>query len=153
MTQGIEIKGLNELLRQMTKYPMQLVKVVSVTMSASLNTLWEKVPAYPPQEPDATYRRTGTLGKSLGSSMSGGAVGDPSVYRIRQLGEGEGNFEGTFGSNLDYAPFVIGEQQAGMHSSNWWNIITIAQRAADKIERLWQKAGDLLAEFLEKQGA
>lgn len=151
MTQGIEIKGLNELLKQMTAYPVQLVKVVAVTMSASLNSLWEKVPAYPPQEPDAKYRRTGTLGKSLGSSMSGGATSEPTVYRIRQLGEG--NFEGAFGTNLDYAEFVIGENQAGMHKSNWWNIQTIANRAADKIERLWQKAGELLAEFLDKQGA
>jgi hypothetical protein len=152
MSQGIEVEGLKELLARMTAYPMELVKVGAVAMSASLNTLWEKVPPYPQQDGMSNYRRTGLLGRSLGSSMQGGASGgSPSVYNIKQLGEG--NFEGVFGTNLDYAEFVIGENQAGMHSSNWWNIKTIAERAADKIERIWQTVGDKLAAFLDKKGA
>lgn len=152
MSQGIEIKGLKELLSQMTKFPMELTKIVAVTMSTSLNTLWESVPPYPPQDSMAHYRRTGTLGRSLGSSMSGGVGGGgPSIYKVRQLGEG--SYEGEFGTNLEYAHFVIGENQAGMHKSNWWNIRNIAERSAEKINRLWQTAGDLLAQFLDKQGS
>lgn len=148
MSQLVEVKGLTELLSSMTKYPVELAKTVAVTMSASLNTLWENVPPYPKQDAMAHYRRTGTLGRSLGSSMGGGASGgQPSIYKVRQLGQGD--YEGVFGTNLDYADFVIGENQAGMHSSNWWNIRHIAERAADKIERLWQMAGDKLAKFLE----
>lgn len=152
MTQAIDVQGLTELLAKMTRFPVELAKSVAVTMAASLNTLWEKVPPYPQQDATSNYRRTGTLGRSLGSSQSGGASGgNPSVYKIRQLGEG--NYEGEFGTNLGYAHFVIGENQAGMHSSNWWNIKTIAERAADKIEKLWQTLGEKLAAFLDRQGA
>ena len=116
-------------------------------MSASLIALWEKVPPYPQQDSGSTYRRTGTLGRSLGSSQQGGAQGNPSVFNVKQLGGG--NVEVVFGTNLNYADYVIGENQAGMHASNWWNIRTIAERAADKIEKIWQQCGDLLAQFLE----
>jgi hypothetical protein len=148
MPEIIEIKGLNELLQRMTAYPVELIKVTATSMSASLNALWEKVPPYPQQDSGSTYRRTGTLGRSLGSGMQGGAEGSPSVYKVRSLGGG--NVEGVFGTNLDYAPLVIGEgTQAGMHSSRWWTIRTIAERAADKIEKIWQQCGELLAQFLE----
>lgn len=149
MTERVEVHGLSELLSRMTKYPTELVKVGAVTMSASLNTLWENVPAYPAAPVDSTYRRTGTLGKSLGSSQGGGATGgSPSIYRVKQLGQG--NFEGQFGTSLDYAPYVIGEgTQAEVHQGRWWTIATIAEKAADKINRLWEMAAKKLAQFLE----
>jgi hypothetical protein len=148
MPELIEVKGLDELIHDMEAYPTELNKVVGVSMNASLVALHEKVPPYPRQNPGSSYRRTGTLGRSLGSSEGGGASGgSPSIYQVRTLGQG--NFEGTFGTNLDYADYVIGTHQAGMHSSNWWNITLIAQRAADKIERIWKKCGELLAQFLE----
>lgn len=149
MSQSIEIKGLKELLSSMTRYPVELAKTVAVTMSASLNTLWGNVPPYPPPPSDSAYRRTGTLGRSLGSGMGGGASsGEPSIYKVRQLGEG--NYEGTFGTNLDYASYVIGDtQQASVHQGRWWTMRKIAERAAEKINRLWQMAGDKLVQFLE----
>lgn len=150
MSQVAEIKGLKELIASMKAFPTELAKVFAVTMTASLTAFHEKVPPYPPQDPGADYIRTGTLGKSLGSGMQGGAMGAPSIFRVRKFGAGD--MEGEFGTNLEYANLVIGEKQAGMHSSNWWNIILIAQRAADKIERLWQMAADKLAAFLERKG-
>lgn len=150
MPQEVTVHGLTELIGRMTAYPVELAKVVAVSMSASLNSLWEKVPPYPQQDSSSNYRRTGTLGRSLGSSMQGGMSGNPSIYKVTPLGGG--NVEGAFGTYLDYAHWVIGENQAGMHSSNWWNIRTIAERAADKIEKIWQQCGELLAQFLEGKG-
>lgn len=147
MPQQFEVKGLDELIASMTAYPLELAKITITSMGASLIALWERVPPYPRQDSSSTYRRTGTLGRSLGSSEQGGAGGNPSVFNVKQLGGG--NVEGVFGTNLGYAEYVIGENQAGMHSSNWWNIRTIAERAADKIEKIWQQCGDLLAAFLE----
>lgn len=147
MTQQFEIKGLDELIRDMTAYPVELGKIVVTSMNASLVALWSKVPPYPQQDATSNYRRTGTLGRSLGSSPQGGAQGNPSVFNVKSLGSG--NVEGVFGTNLDYADYVIGENQAGMHSSNWWNIKLIAERAADKIADIWEKCGALLAAFLE----
>lgn len=152
MPELIEVKGLDPLIKQMEAYPVEMNKASEIGMSASLNTLWEKVPPYPQQDNMANYRRTGLLGKSLGSSMGGGASGGhPSIYTVRKIGAG--GFEGTFGTNLSYAHFVIGDEQAGMHKSNWWNIRTIAERAADKINDIWQAVGDKLAKFLEGKGA
>ena len=147
MPQEIKVDGLDELIADMTAYPVELTKITAQSMTASLIALWEKVPPYPQQDASSNYRRTGTLGRSLGSSEQGGASGNPSIFNVKQLGVG--NVEGVFGTNLNYADYVIGENQAGMHSSNWWNIRTIAERAADKIEKIWQQCGDLLAALLE----
>ena len=151
MPQQIEVKGLDELIKRMTAYPLELAKIVYESMGGSLYTLNENVPPYPKKAPGSRYDRTGTLGKSLGvagDGQGGGAKGKPSIFTIKPLGGG--NAEGAFGTNLNYAPLVIGEgTQAGMHSSNWWTIKTIAERAADKIEKIWQSCGDKLAQFLE----
>ena len=151
MSQVAEIKGLKELLTSMRRYPVELAKSVAVNMAASLNVFWESMPAYPPEPPNSTYTRRGTLGKSFGSGMSGGAVGSPSIYRIRQLGAG--NFEGQFGSNLEYAPFVVGDTtQAQIHAGRWWQMKDVATMATEKVKRLWQSLADKLAAFLEGKG-
>lgn len=145
----ITVEGLDELIARMNAFPNELIKVNAVAMSASLNTFWEKVPPYPQQSPGSTYVRTGTLGKSLGSSMSGGASGGkPNIYTIRSLGAG--NVEGKFGSRLSYAPAVIGESQAPAFDGRWWNIKTIAERATSKIDSIWKAVADKLAAFLDK---
>jgi hypothetical protein len=151
MSQVAEVKGLHELIGKMTAYPQELVKTMAVGMSASLNIFWENVPPYPAARPESTYDRTGTLGKSLGSDQSGGATGNPSIYSIKQLGGG--NFEGTFGTNLEYAPYVIGDTtQAEVHKGRWWQMQTIAAKSTDKITQLWNSIGEKLAKFLDSKG-
>ena len=143
----IETHGLDELIARMKKYPLELAKGMAVTMAASLIALWESVPAYPEPPADSKYDRTGTLGRSLGSGFSGGAEGEPSIYTIRKLGEG---YEGKFGTSLEYAPHVIGDDtQAAVHSGRWWNMRFVANKASEKINRLWQALGNKLASFLE----
>lgn len=153
MTQGIEVKGLTELIDRMKAFPLELARVGALAMSASLNVLWENVPPYPPPPDGSRYVRTGTLGKSLGSSPSGGASGgSPSIYKVQKLGDG--GFEGTFGTNLSYAEHVISDtNQAAVHAGRWWTIKTIAEKAAAKIESVWQAVAVKLAAFLEKKGA
>ncbi len=150
MSQLLEVKGLNELLKQMTAYPMELVKTMGVGMSASLNIFWENVPPYPKQDSDSRYRRTGTLGRSLGSDQSGGATGEPSVFRIKALGEG--NFEGVFGTSLDYAPHVIGDTTQAPQNLHWWQMLDISLKSAGKIRELWNNVGQKLADFLAMKG-
>ncbi len=144
MAELIEVKGLDELITRMNAYPAEMTKVAAVGMSASLNALWESVPPYP-QVPNPV--RDGTLAKSLGSGESGGASGgQPDIYTIRKLGGG--NYEGTFGTRLSYSVYVIGEMQAWFHY-RWWVIKDVAERAAGKINEIWQAVGDRLAKFLE----
>lgn len=144
----IEVHGLDELLARMKAYPVKMVQLIAVTMRASLITLWENVPPYPAEPPNSAYDRTGTLGRTLGSSASGGTSGgEPSIFTVRKLGEG---FEGRFGTNLSYAPYVIGDDtQAAVHSGRWWNMRFVANKASEKINRLWQTLGDKMAKFLE----
>lgn len=151
MTELLEVKGLQELIKSMQAFPEELAKIGAVAMDASLHVLWENVPPYPPPPKDSTYRRTGTLGKSLGSSEQGGTSGDPSIYKIHSLGGG--NFEGQFGSSLSYAQYVIGTgTQAKVHQGRWYTMMTIAAKSADKINEIWQSVGDKLAAFLERKG-
>lgn len=133
----------------MAQYPQKFNAAVKKTMEAAMLTLWENVPAYPAQPPDSTYRRTGTLGRTLGSGESGGKGGTPDVYEIRQLG---GAWEGQFGTNLEYAPYVIGDDTQASQNSHWWRINNIVEAATDKINRLFEATAETLAKWLEGKG-
>jgi hypothetical protein len=149
MPQLVEVRGLEELLTRMKRYPLEMHKALATTMSAALIAVWEAVPPYPPPPADSTYVRTGTLGKSLGSGLSGGSAGEPDIFTVRPVGSMD--YEGKFGTRLEYAEFVIGENQAASNS-HWWNIRTVAGRAAEKIGKLFNTLGEKLAAFLEGKG-
>lgn len=143
MSVSINIEGLKEIIERMQQFPEMLEEESKVVMHASLEVLHENVPPYP-QVPNPT--RTGTLGRTLGASMEGGAMGTPNIFEVVPLGQG--NVSGRFGTNLNYAPYVIGEEQAWMHY-RWWRIKEIASAAEEKIVSLWRGLIDDLAAFLE----
>jgi hypothetical protein len=148
MSDVIEFRGLDELIKRMQKYPDELRKKTRTAMTAAILALWENVPPYPSPPEDSTYERTGTLGRTLGGGMEGGNSGQPEVFTIRELGAG--NLEGHFGSNLDYAPFVVGDEvQAEQHKGRWWTMKTIADKAMGKIDDIFEMLGASLAKFLE----
>ena len=150
MANSIEIRGLDELIRRMQQFPERLEASMRETMQAALLTLWENVPPYPAPPAGSSYDRTGTLGRTLGSSEGGGTGGgQPDVYEVREMGSG---FEGQFGTNLDYAPYVIGDDMQSRHMGHWWKISVIKDRAQAKIEGLFSTMGEKIAEFLEGKG-
>lgn len=144
----IEIEGLKELVEKMDKLPDEVQKAMNKTMFASLDVLHSNVPPYISQVvPPEVYRRTVTLGRSLGSGTSGGKVGTPTVYSVRGTGK---DTVGEFGTNLSYAPYVIGppdapkgERQAYMHKPGykgrpgWWTMKDIKEKSEVKIHQLW----------------
>ena len=150
MTSAIEIRGLKELIQRMQAYPRQLQESVGVTMDAAMLALHENVPPYPPPPETSTYDRTGTLGRSLGSDVGGGRSGTPDIYEVREMGS---SWEGHFGTNLDYAPYVIGEESQSRHMQHWWTLKTVADKATDKINRMFGTLAEKLAKFLEGRGA
>jgi hypothetical protein len=100
-------------------------------MEKSMRVLWENVPPYPPKPEASKYRRTGTLGRSLGAEGA-----KPTVYSIKGSGA---NMAGTFGTNLSYAQYVIDpERQAYMHKGRWWTMNTIKEKSLDKINKIWE---------------
>ena len=144
----IEIRGLDEIIKRMKAYPQKLTDSVRVTMTAALLALWENVPPYAPEPEDSTYVRTGTLGRTLGSGMEGGQAGQPDVFYVREMGS---EWEAHFGTNLEYAPYVIGDDtQAAVHQGRWWTIRTVAEKASAKIDSLFETLVNKLAAFLEK---
>jgi hypothetical protein len=160
MANIIEYRGLNELIAQMRAFPQKLKQVAKIGMEASLNTLWENVPSYPTPPDGSSYRRTGTLGKSLGSSEGGGSAGGkPSIYEVKQAGVG-GFVEGRFGTTLDYAPYVIGptegakgERQAWMHKDRWWQLEDIIPKSKAKIDAIWTGIAQKMADFLNSRSS
>jgi len=151
----IDVEGLKELIARFDELPAHAQQVMLNAMNDSLNTLHENVPPYIDKVvPENIYRRTNTLAGSFGVSASGGKSGEPGIKKV----ERQGNFyRGEFGSNLNYAPYVVDpDRQAYMHRPGykgrpgWWTVEEIAKRAKDKIEKLWKDAVTDIKEFLER---
>jgi hypothetical protein len=150
MAQLVEVKGLDEIIERMKAYPGELKKSLTLTVTSALIVFWENVPPYPPPPENSGYRRTGTLGRSLGSGFGGGAVGSPDVFQVRSLGAG---VEGKFGSRLSYAGDVIGDgTQKPKFAEYWWTIRAISEKSAEKVGRLFEQLGEKMVAFLERQG-
>lgn len=150
MPEVVEVTGMKELISRMQQFPQKLNVAMKAGMDASLSVLWENVPPYPPPPETSTYRRTGTLGRTLGSNFSGGKSGKPEIYQTKKLGDG---YQGRFGTNLNYAPHVIGEgTQSRVHRGRWWTLKTVAEKAQSKILQVWQGVVDKLARFLDGKG-
>ena len=144
----IEVKGLKELRARFAKMPSKYNAAMRKTMEASLFVLQENVPPYPPPPSGSTYRRTGTVGRSLGVGMAGRPVGQPDIKKV--TGRVGSNFVGTFGTRLNYAPYVIGErEQARAHKGRWWTMLTIAKNATPKIIQVFEALTVELARFLD----
>lgn len=140
-----------DLLQRMSAYPDKLDGVMKTVGEAALVVIHENVPAYPPQKKDSTYIRTGLLGRSMGAAQSGGIIGEPDVYLLKKVGDG---YEGEFGSNVTYAPQVIGEQSQKplFKERGWWTTKTIADKATAKVNQLYETAANKMAAWLNGLG-
>lgn len=141
MPDAIEIRyNPPDLLQRMAKYPDKLKTEQHTTMRKALFHVQASVPGYPPQRP-TTYRRTGTLGRSL---TIGGLY---NLVEIKPIGHG---VQGRIGTRVEYAKYVIGEDtQAWMHRGYWWDMGTVKQRAKDGIVRLFDEMANKLVNWLD----
>lgn len=145
----IEVEGLDELRRNFQQFPNEFNRTLKKAMDSSLVVIWENVLPYPAKPENSSYDRQGILGKSLGVGMTGAKIGKPDIYQVR--GMGSGMQEASFGTRLEYAPYVIGdEEQAKVHRGRWWTISKVAERATGKITKVFQLMVQNLAAFLAK---
>lgn len=145
----VETHGLKEVVNKLQYFPKKLKALQKTGMDASMLVLWENVPPYPPPPGTSTYRRTGTLGRSLGSSEGGGnAGGQPQIYQVKGLGSN--TVEGRFGTKVSYAEYVIGENQAG-HMGHWWKLSSILEKASEKIVAVWQEIVQTAVDWLNSR--
>ena len=132
---NINVEGFDQAVNKLKTMPDKLDGVMKKSMDASLMVLWENVPPYPARPETSAYVRTGTLGRTIGSSPAGGKGATPTVYSVTGTGM---NIQGTFGTNLSYAKHVIDpDRQAYMHKGRWWTMRTIRDKAINKINKLW----------------
>lgn len=128
----------------MQQFPQLWQRAAPVMMEAVLLKLQELTPPYPPPPPNSTYRRTLTLGKSLGIGMGLGARPD-----IREVALGPQMVRGTYGTRVRYAPEVIGAgTQKAVHRGRWWTLEFVAYHATPEVVRIMQVATDEMAQWL-----
>lgn len=142
----IVIQGLDELLARLQTTPMKVRRIMSTSMQATLLKLWESVPSYPPPPANTDYVRTGTLGRTLG------AGGTPAIYEVKEFGD---YVEGDFGTNLEYAPYVVGDYdtQQASHMRHWWTLPQdVLNRAMDGIEAIWSAVAEEIADYIAGKG-
>jgi len=107
---GVEIRGLKELRAKLKRMDDSLQDEMRRTMIQATALVQRPAQQYPAKRPESSYRRTGTLGKTITSEVK--SVGNDTV--------------GTIGTDLVYAPWVIGHKvvggrgpQARIHQGTW----------------------------------
>jgi len=145
-----EVHGLDELMARFRQFPEKYSKAVAKTLNAALLVLQGAVPAYPRPPAGSKYRRTGLLGRSLGSSETGSKMGKAD---ISETVKAHGYQEAHFGTRLKYAPYVVGDRSSQQSSRmrHWWTVPQdVVRGASDKITSTFQRLGVALAKFLDK---
>jgi hypothetical protein len=139
----IEINGLDPIINKLGKWGSHVRQAMDRTALAALHVVWESVPPYPEQSPDSTYRRTGTLGRSLGVGMGGAQQGQADIFEVKS---GPGFVSASFGTRLEYARYVIGDagsEQAWMHRGWWWTLPqAVWSRAKPKVIQLFHNTAE-----------
>lgn len=149
----IEVEGLEETIQLMVSYPRKLNQAMKRAMEAALLVVWGHIPSYPPPPTGSKYVRTGQLGRSLGSDFGGGrGGGTPDVYEVKTLGSGE--YVGRFGTNLEYAPLVIGDSTTEQSDKmrHWWTLPqTVVGLSKDGVRKVFLVLKEEMVRFLEKK--
>jgi len=132
-----------DLIQRMRRYPDELRDEMEKATRQALAHVQGSVPSYPPARLESRYRRTGTLGRSIGS---GGGRAD--IYTVEPNG---GGYVATLGTRLEYAPQVIGpdDQTPFFAGRGWWTLATALERAEPGIERIYEHMCKRLATRLD----
>ena len=131
---SIHINGGKKVQDQLDK-GTKLSRALGPAMKHAVLYAQSEIPAYPPASLDSSYRRTGTLGRSV-TSMQGQAPG--ALSRVESLGS---HTVGYLGTNVTYAPWVIDDnRQAYMHRGRWWTLQKVVQKAKPGIIKILRKS-------------
>ena len=127
----VTVEGLDELLKRFGTSNKIVNAEIHKAMQKAVYHLQSKVAVYPPPPPMSTYRRTGTLGRSITSEVKG-------------VGEG---IQGVVGTNIPYAPRVIGPAQP-IYMKHWKTIYQHAEEQKGKVEEFFAQAGEAITKEL-----
>ena len=121
MSVVIEIVGIDAVIRKLGK--VEGLKQLEPAMRDAVALVQGAVAHYPAPPPTSTYRRTGTLGRSWATKVQRSPL------------------QGQVGTNLDYAPWVQDrDRQAWMHKGRWQTIQDVAEKLADQVQTIFDRA-------------
>lgn len=120
----ITITGLDEAERRLGRID-DVLDVIEPAMQRSVIKLQEAMADYPPQRPNSSYRRTGTLGRRWTTA----------VDRLPR------SLRGTVGNNTIYGPFVQSARfQSAVHRGRWQTDEQVIEEEKPGIVRDFEKA-------------
>lgn len=137
-----------DLVHRLDGYERRQGDEIEDTTRQALRYVQQEIPAYSPAPAGSRYVRTGRLGDGLGKSMSGGVIGEPSVFAVSRVGDAE--TVGVIGSNRpSYNHYVIGaETQAWMHVGRWWTMASVARDVRDGVIKIFEKVAEKLVVYI-----
>lgn len=125
---NIKILGLEKLMAKLKRLSApELTREMEKTTRKAVMYVHGKVPAYPSPKP--SYSQTGNLGRSINT-------------KVKTMGS---NVEGTIGSTMSYAPWVISDEAAGgagpqawMHVGRWYTLQGVVKKAQAAINKIFE---------------
>ncbi len=139
---AVRIVGLEELLKRFDQADEVVRRELRRAMTRAVVGELGRMPSYPPPPAASTYRRTMQLGRSL-TAMVGRAPKAESTV------EGMGDtVRGIVGTAVEYAPWVIGQQQARVHRGRWWRLEASVLSHKPQIEAEFEDAAVRIVEAL-----
>lgn len=132
----IELKGLQKLLRNFGAAPGVVKRLATEGLEEASELVKNRLAGYtqtrPPKPPGSTYRRTFRLQRSIEKEV----VTERFLARV--------------GTDLYYAPYVIGKTQAAIHRGRWYTIETVAEEKAAPVGLIFsQKLAELAEELVD----
>ncbi len=112
-----EFRGTEEMMELIGMLPDLAVEAAEPAMGDALDYLHSMLPDYPPQREGSRYRRTGTLGRRFTTEVIAGSE----------------DVIGRIGTNLAYAPWVVGPDYPGEEIGG-----RMMYQARVLVDRWWQ---------------
>lgn len=129
-TVTIEIRGIDEIIKRFGDKDY-VTRPLAQALDKAAKDIQAAVTKYPPEPPDSTYRRTGTLGRKVTTEVD------------------RGHLEARVGTRLEYAPYVLDdEEQARVHRGRWKTMGEARQERLRNIESYFGEAAREIAKGL-----
>lgn len=130
-----EIIGLEPTLAHLERIG-EIPAAMGGTMKEAVLYVHSQVPPYPAPPPASTYRRTGTLGRTV-TTMQGA---EPSALSRVEVGALGGSVVGVIGTRLHYATEVISEgEQIKVHAGRWWTLQGVVKNSWSGIVDIFKR--------------
>jgi len=128
---SIRVEGGAKLEASMNRRGNNVRSMMHTATDRALQYVHSTVPPYPPPPPTSTYRRTGTLGRTIATE-------------VRPMGA---KVVGVIGTDTVYAPWVISDKsvgsrgpQASVHAGRWWTLQGVVSRAWNAVTNIYRDA-------------